>query len=107
MRVICTACLRRLYIAPDKMPADSSRFSIVCPQCSTSLMVDPLQGKTFATGPAAYAERDAGEPPQDSEIAELYEAVERMAAKIRAGMRRPMAGRESSFLDMYDAEDND
>ncbi|WP_167590482.1 hypothetical protein [Oceanidesulfovibrio indonesiensis] len=107
MRVICTACLGRLYIAPDKMPADASRFSVVCPQCRTSLTVDPLQGKTYAEGPSAYADHAGVDHSQTSELMEIHEAVERMAIKLRAGMRRPSAGQTSMFLDTYDAEGND
>lgn len=107
MRVICTACLRRLYIAPDKVPADAARFHLVCPQCNTALMVDALHGQTHAEGVSAYALDCDVEQQSPSELVELRAAVERMVGKLRAGMRRPWNDQDFGFIDAYDAEDND
>lgn len=108
MHVICTACLKRLYIAPEKMPAGESTFPMVCPRCGTPLLVDSLHGRTFATGATAFAAMKADTAVESSELDNVLAALERMTVKVRTGLRRTWPEEQDPGLtSVFDAEDND
>ncbi|QJT08590.1 hypothetical protein [Oceanidesulfovibrio marinus] len=108
MHVICTACLKRLFIAPEKMPAGESTFPMVCPRCGTPLLVDPQHGRTFATGATAYAAMKADAALGSSELDDILAALERMTVKVRTGLRRTWPEEQDTGLaSVFDVEDND